>query len=91
MKVKWGKDIRTLEEKQLMTHYDKPLFITHYPKDIMAFYKPRDPKNPDEALCFDVIAPDVGELFGGSERDTNIEELKKILIILFFSGDQFFP
>ena len=80
MKVKWGKDLRTLEERQLMKHYDKPLVVTHYPKEAMAFYKPRDPKNPKVALCYDVICPELGiEIVGGSERDLDIEELKKSL------------
>jgi len=80
MKVPWGKDLRTIEEEKLMELYDTPIFVTHYPKDAMAFYKPRDPKNPKTARCFDMLAPEAnGELIGGSERDTNIEELKKSL------------
>ena len=75
MEIPWGKDLRTLEEKQLMTHYEKPLIVTHYPKEIMAFYKPSDPKQPDEALCFDMLAHRVGEIVGGSERDTDIKTL----------------
>lgn len=79
MDVPYGKDLRTLEEKQLMTHYEKPLIVTHYPKEIMAFYKPSDPAQPDEALCFDMLASGVGEIVGGSERDTDIESLKEAL------------
>jgi asparaginyl-tRNA synthetase len=78
--VEWGKDLRTIEEEKIMEHFDKPVIVTNYPKDIMAFYKPRDPKDPRTALCFDVLAPEgYGELVGGSERDTNVEELKKSL------------
>jgi len=80
MAVKWGKDLRTIEEDELMELFDIPLFITHYPKKIMAFYKPRDPKKPKTALCFDLLAPEgYGELIGGSERDTDIKELIKSL------------
>ncbi len=80
MKTEWGKDLRTLEEKQLMTHYKKPLIVTHYPKDAMAFYKPRDSENPETARCYDVLCPELGiEIVGGSERDPSIEELKKSL------------
>ena len=78
--IQWGKDLRTIEEEQFMEFYDTPVFVTNYPKEIMAFYKPRDPKNPKTALCFDMLAPEGnGELIGGSERDTNINELKKSL------------
>ncbi|RLG55801.1 MAG: asparagine--tRNA ligase [Candidatus Hydrothermarchaeota archaeon] len=80
MKVPWGKDLRTIEEDKLMEDFDTPVFVTHYPKEIMAFYKPRDPKNPKVARCFDLIAPEgYGELIGGSERDENIDELIKAL------------
>jgi asparaginyl-tRNA synthetase len=78
--IKWGKDLRTIEEEKLMEVYDTPIFVTHYPKDIMAFYKPHEPKNSKTARCFDMLAPEAnGELVGGSERDINLEELKKSL------------
>ena len=81
IKINWGKDLRTTEEEKLMESYDTPIFVTHYPKEIMAFYKPRDPKNPKTARCFDLLGPEgTGELVGGSERDTDIEELKKSLL-----------
>ncbi len=80
MSVPWGKDLRTVEEEKFMEDHDTPVFVTHYPKEIMAFYKPKDPKNPKVALCFDMLGPEgMGELIGGSERDTNIEDLKKSL------------
>ena len=81
IKVEWGKDLRTTEEDMISKKYEKPIIITHYPKKIMAFYKPKDPKNPETALCFDMLAPEsYGEIIGGSERDTEIEEMKKALI-----------
>ncbi|MBU4283711.1 MAG: asparagine--tRNA ligase [Nanoarchaeota archaeon] len=81
LNVEWGKDLRTIEEDAIAKHYDKPLIITNYPKKIMAFYKLKDPKNPETALCFDMLAPEgYGEIIGGSERDTDIGEMKKALI-----------
>ena len=78
--IPWGKDLRTIEEDLLMKHFDKPVIVTNYPKDIMAFYKPQDPKNPKTALCFDMLAPEgYGEIIGGSQRDVDIEELKRAL------------
>lgn len=78
--ISWGKDLRTIEEDKLGQLFDTPFFVTHYPKDIMAFYKPRDPKNPKVALCFDLIGSEGhGELIGGSIRDPDIEELKRSL------------
>ena len=78
--IPWGKDLRTVEEDLITKHFDKPVIIINYPKEIMAFYKPKDPKDTKTALCFDMLAPGgYGEIIGGSQRDTNIEELKKAL------------
>jgi asparaginyl-tRNA synthetase len=81
MDIEWGKDLRTIEEDKLMNSFTKPVIVTHYPKEIMAFYKPEDPKEPKTALCVDVIAPEgYGEIVGGSERSTNIEQMQADLI-----------
>ncbi len=76
MHAPWGKDLRTNEEDELTKDLDKPLIVTHYPKEIMAFYKPADPKDPKVALNFDMLAPEsYGEIIGGSERSTDIEDM----------------
>ena len=80
MKVTFGKDLRTVEEEKLMEHFDVPVVVTHYPVKVMAFYKPRDKDNPDEALCFDMLAPKgFGEIVGGSQRSLDVEDMKKRL------------
>ncbi|MFP4523822.1 MAG: asparagine--tRNA ligase [Candidatus Woesearchaeota archaeon] len=80
MVVPFGKDLRTEEEQAIMQHYDTPVVVTHYPVEAMAFYKPRDPEYPDEALCFDMLAPKVGtEIIGGSERSLDVEDMKERL------------
>lgn len=80
LNIPFGKDLRTIEEDKLMKHFDVPVVVTNYPKRIMAFYKPHDPKDPETALCFDMLAPEgYGELIGGSQRGTDIKELIKSL------------
>ena len=80
MNVEWGKDLRTIEENKLMNHFESPVVVTNYPLEIMAFYKPKDPKDPKTALCFDMIAPEgYGEIVGGSERSTDVKDMKKRL------------
>ena len=80
MKVKFGKDLRTIEEQNLVKHFDTPVVVTHYPKEVMAFYKPRDPEFKDEALCFDMLCPEQGlEIVGGSQRSTDIKEIEESL------------
>ena len=77
---KWGEDLRTIEEDKLSKHFDKPIIITNYPKDVMAFYKPEDPNDKKTVLCVDVIAPEgYGEIVGGSQRDLDVEEMKRKL------------
>jgi asparaginyl-tRNA synthetase len=78
--IPWGKDLRTVEEDLVMKHFDKPVIVTNYPKEIMAFYKPADPKDPKTALCMDMLAPEgYGEIIGGSQRDLDVEAMKKAL------------
>jgi len=80
MDVEWGKDLRTVEEEELVKHYDTPVIVTNYPKEIMAFYKPADPNDPKTALCVDVLAPEgYGEIVGGSQRDLDVEKMSEIL------------
>jgi asparaginyl-tRNA synthetase len=87
IEVEWGKDLRTVEEDEIMKHFDTPIVIIDYPKEIMAFYKQRRLPKPkdtpgDVALCFDMLAPEgYGEIIGGSQRDTSIPELKKYLTL----------
>lgn len=80
MDVPFGKDLRTIEEEEIMKHFDTPVVVTHYPVEIMAFYKPKDPDAPDEALCFDMLAPEgYGEIVGGSQRSLDVDDMKKRL------------
>ncbi len=80
MDIQWGKDLRTIEEDELMKHFDTPVVVTNYPIEIMAFYKPRDIKDPKTALCFDMIATEgYGEIIGGSQRSIDIQEMTKRL------------
>jgi asparaginyl-tRNA synthetase len=80
MEVKWGKDLRTIEENKLMKHFDTPVVVRNYPVEIMAFYKPRDPKNPKTALCFDMLAlGNYGEIVGGSQRSLDVDYMKQRL------------
>ncbi|MCU0798091.1 MAG: asparagine--tRNA ligase [Candidatus Thermoplasmatota archaeon] len=83
LEVEWGKDLRTIEEEKLMEHFDTPVVIIQYPKEVMAFYKPVEPdaEAPGPvARCFDMLAPEgYGEIVGGSERDTDMDSIKKAL------------
>src|SRR5881628_689637 len=81
MEFEWGKDLRTFEERALTEGKTQPIIVSHYPRVSQAFYKRRDAKNPEVVLGFDVIAgDDVGEIVGGSERETDLEYLKQAIV-----------
>jgi len=79
VKVPWGKDLRSVEEKKLGTKFDTPVIVTHYPKEVKAFYMKIDQTNPDVVLCFDMISPIGTEIIGASERETDLGELVRKL------------
>jgi len=73
---KWGDEMTDKDERELIKDLgDKPVFITSFPRDMKAFYMKPDPKDPKVVLAADLLAPDVGEIIGGSERIYDIKEL----------------
>src|SRR3989344_3243331 len=73
-----GSDLGADDETLLTNQYDKPIFIEKYPSDVKAFYMKRDPKDTSVVLCNDLLAPEgYGEIFGGSQREDNYDELLK--------------
>ena len=80
MNVPWGKDLRTMEEAKIAEHFKVPVIVTHYPTEIMGFYKPPSEDNPEEALCFDALAPEgYCEIIGGSQRSLLVDDMKNRL------------
>ena len=78
--ISWGKDLRTIEEDKLSELFDTPIIVTNYPKEVKAFYMKEDEKNPKVVHGCDFIAPEgYGEVIGGSEREFDIEKIKKRL------------
>lgn len=75
--VEWGIDLQTEHERYLAEeHFKKPVFVTDYPKDIKAFYMKL---NSDEKTvrAMDLLAPGIGEIIGGSQREDNLAELER--------------
>ncbi|CCI82622.1 asparagine--tRNA ligase [Lactobacillus hominis] len=76
--IKWGDDFGAPDEGYISEQFDRPVFIMNYPTSIKPFYMKKNPDNPKEYLCADVIAPEgYGEIFGGSEREGNYDILKQ--------------
>lgn len=75
--IEWGKDLRTVEEDELMKMYDVPVIVQCYPKVVKAFYMKENPLNPDTVLGFDMLAPEgYGEIVGASEREADINKIR---------------
>lgn len=73
--VKWGIDLQTEHERFLAEEYfKKPVFVTDYPKDIKAFYMKLNEDNKT-VRAMDLLAPGIGEIIGGSQREDSLEIL----------------
>lgn len=74
--IKEDDDLGGDDETLLTEKLEKPVFIEKYPAKVKAFYMKRDPKNPELALCSDLLAPEgFGEIIGGSQREDNYDTL----------------
>ena len=74
-KVEWGSDIQTEHERYLSeTVFGKPVFVTNYPKEIKAFYMKQD-EGGKTVAAVDCLVPGIGELTGGSQRETDYNKL----------------
>ena len=74
-KVSWGIDLQTEHERYLCEKvFKKPVFVTDYPKDIKAFYMKQNPDGKTVAAA-DLLAPGIGEIIGGSQREENYDKL----------------
>jgi len=75
--VHWGSDIQTEHERYLSeVIFGKPVFVTNYPMDIKAFYMKQNPDGKTVAAT-DLLVPGIGELIGGSQREDDLDKLKK--------------
>lgn len=74
--VKWGIDLQTEHERYLSeVIFKKPVIVTDYPKDFKAFYM-RLNDDGKTVAAMDVLAPRIGEIIGGSQREDRIDVLK---------------
>lgn len=73
--VEWGIDLASEHERYLAEqHVGRPVVLMNYPKDIKAFYMRL---NDDEktVAAMDVLAPGIGEIIGGSQREERLDVL----------------
>ncbi len=73
--VQWGLDLQSQHERYLAEEYvGRPVILMNYPQAIKAFYMRA---NDDGKTCaaMDVLAPGIGEIIGGSQREERLEVL----------------
>lgn len=73
--VKWGIDLQSEHEKYLTEeHCDGPVVVMNYPKGIKAFYM-RLNDDGETVAAMDVLAPGIGEIIGGAQREERLDVL----------------
>ena len=73
--VRWGIDLQSEHERYLTEkHAKKPVIVMNYPKDIKAFYM-RCNHDGKTVAAMDVLAPGIGEIIGGSQREERLDVL----------------
>jgi asparaginyl-tRNA synthetase len=77
--VRWGMDLQSEHERWLTEEYVKgPVVVMNYPKEIKAFYM-RMNEDGKTVAAMDVLAPGIGEIIGGSQREERLEYLDRRL------------
>jgi asparaginyl-tRNA synthetase len=79
--VKWGIDMQSEHERYLVEkHFKKPVIVTNYPAAIKAFYMRQDDgceAGKETVAAMDILAPGIGEIVGGSQREERLEKLEQ--------------
>jgi asparaginyl-tRNA synthetase len=77
--VRWGMDLQSEHERWLTEEHVKgPVVVMDYPKDIKAFYM-RTNDDGKTVAAMDVLAPGIGEIIGGSQREERLDYLDRRL------------
>jgi asparaginyl-tRNA synthetase len=75
--VKWGLDLQSEHERYLAEEvFKKPVILTDYPVEIKAFYMRLNDDNKTVA-AMDILAPKIGEIIGGSQREERLDVLER--------------
>ena len=77
--VRWGVDLQTEHERYLTEeHVGRPVIVLNYPKEIKAFYM-RLNDDGRTVAAMDVLAPGIGEIIGGAQREERLDVLDRRL------------
>ncbi|MEG2613684.1 MAG: asparagine--tRNA ligase [Alistipes sp.] len=72
----WGCDLQSEHERYLVEqHFKRPVILINYPKEIKAFYMKQN-EDGKTVRAMDVLFPKIGEIIGGSERESDYGKLR---------------
>lgn len=75
--VEWGADLQSEHERYLAEElFKKPVIVSNYPVGIKAFYMRLDDEEKTVS-AMDVLAPKIGEIIGGSQREERLDVLER--------------
>jgi asparaginyl-tRNA synthetase len=78
--VSWGLDLQSEHERYLAEEvFKKPVILTDYPVDIKSFYM-RLNDDGKTVAAMDILAPKIGEIIGGSQREERLDLLEQRLV-----------
>lgn len=85
--VEWGLDLQSEHEQYLAEkHVGRPVILMNYPAAIKAFYM-RMNDDGKTVAAMDVLAPGIGEIIGGSQREERLDVLDRRIAELGIQGD----
>ncbi len=88
--VSWGIDLQSEHERYLVEkHFKKPVIVTGYPKDIKAFYM-RQNDDGKTVAAMDILAPGIGEIVGGSQREERLDKLMQRMNEMHIPTDEMY-
>jgi asparaginyl-tRNA synthetase len=88
--VKWGIDMQSEHERYLVEkHFKKPVIVTNYPKDIKAFYM-RQNEDGKTVAAMDILAPGIGEIVGGSQREERLDKLEQRMAEMHIPAEELY-
>jgi asparaginyl-tRNA synthetase len=71
----WGMDLQSEHERYLVEkHFKRPVILSNYPQEIKAFYM-RQNEDGKTVAAMDILAPGIGEIVGGSQREERLDKL----------------
>lgn len=88
--VAWGVDLQSEHERFLVEkHFKKPVIVTDYPKEIKSFYM-RLNEDGKTVAAMDILAPGIGEIVGGSQREERLDVLEQRMAEMHIPIDEMY-